>query len=153
MASINHSAILSTEPLAVWHLLRQFGAISTWHPEVRLCIIAGGEDTGDGGSVRTLYLVNGEVLRERLHSIDNDEMTLSYVLTGPNVLVSSFSASLSVSSAEQGTQTLLEWSAHVVSDDEGLEARYESQVGEFVLSAMDGLAEHLGVSIRLDVEL
>ncbi|MGY4489875.1 hypothetical protein ACVW0A_000131 [Pseudomonas sp. TE3610] len=80
-------------------------------------------------------------------------MTLSYGLTGPNMLVSSFSASLRVSWAEQGSQTLLEWNAHVVSDDEGLEAPYESQVGEFVLSAMDGLAEHLGVSIRLDVEL
>lgn len=153
MALIKHSAILSTEPLMVWHLLRQFGAISTWHPQVRLCVIAGGEDTGDGGSVRTLYLVNGEVLRERLHSIDNNEMTMSYGLTGPNMLVSTFNASLSVSKAERSSQTLLEWSAHVVSGDEGLEALYESQVGEFVLSAMDGLAEHLGVGIRLDVEL
>lgn len=153
MASIKHTAILSIEPLTVWHVLRQFGAISTWHPEVHLCVIAGGEETGDGGSVRTLYLINGEVIRERLHAIDNDEMTVSYGLTGPTMLVSSFSASLSLSRTGQGAQTLLEWAAHVVCDDDGLEARYESQIGEFVLSAIDGLAEHLGVSVRLDVEL
>lgn len=153
MAHINHSAMLSADPFDVWHLLRQFGAISTWHPEVRLCAIAGGEDTGNGGLVRTLYLVSGEVFHERLVAIDNDQMTMTYGLTGPNMSVEKFTASLSVSRSGSAASSLVEWSAQVEASDEGLEARYESLVGEFVLNAMDGLAKHLGVGVLLDVEM
>lgn len=97
--------------------------------------------------------MSGQVLHERLMSIDNNEMTMTYGLTGPDMSVDKFTASLSVSRSGLGALSLLEWVAYVVACDDGLEARYESQVGEFVLNAMDGLAEHLGVSVRLDVEI
>ena len=153
MVSTNHTAVIGCEPRTVWHLLRQFGAIHNWHPEVAQCVIATGEATGTGGSIRTLHLVSGEVISERLCAIDNRQMTMTYELTGSDIAAGDFVASLRVSHVGPGLQTLLEWTAHITTADKRAQSRSESLIGEFILSDMDGLAEHLGASIRLDIEI
>jgi uncharacterized protein YndB with AHSA1/START domain len=150
MISINHTAILDAEPEAVWHLLRQFGAIDSWHAHITSCVIQGGKVSGDGGSIRTLHMADGEVLHERLLSIDNNEMTMTYGLCDSGVPLESYAATLSVSIAEDGHRTLFTWQASFEAGNDSTVARYECLIGEFILTGLDGLAEHFGVGVELD---
>jgi len=150
MTLINHIAILDAEPEMVWHLLRQFGSIDSWHAQITSCVIEGGNVSGDGGSIRTLHMAEGEVLHERLLSIDNNEMTMTYGLCDSGVALESYSATLSVRPAEDGHRTLFTWQASFEAEDDSTAARYESLIGEFILAGLDGLGEHLGVGVDLD---
>jgi hypothetical protein len=150
MISINHTAILDAEPEAVWHLLRQFGAIDSWHAQITSCVIEGGKVSGDGGSIRTLHMADGAVLQERLLSIDNNEMTMTYGLCDSGVPLESYSATLSVIAAQDGHRTLFTWQASFEAGNDSTAARYESLIGEFILTGLDGLAEHLEIGVELD---
>lgn len=149
MGTVNHTAIISADPTAVWHLLRQFGVIDTWHPQISSCVIEGGKVSGDGGSVRTLHLANGEVVHERLLAIDNDLMTMTYGLEDPEIPLENFCATLGISAGSDAQQSIFEWRARFEASDARMSARYESLIGEFILTGLDGLAGHLGVDVEI----
>lgn len=148
MSSINFAAIIGAEPYEIWHQLRQFGAIDKWHPDVRDCVIQGGKVSGDGGSVRTLNLHNGEVVHERLLAIDNNKMAMSYGLSSPRLLVENFSAHLQISPAADGMNSAVTWKARFDVGDQKAMANYESAIGEFILNGIQGLADHLGATVQ-----
>ena len=149
MATINHTAVISAEPTAVWHLLRQFGVIDTWHPQITTCVIEGGKVSGDGGSIRTLHLLNGEVVHERLLAIDNDQMTMTYGLSDSSLPFKNFRATVGISALSDGAQSAFRWKACFDAGDNAVSAKYESLIGEFILEGLDGLADHLGATVEL----
>lgn len=150
VTTIIHTALISAEPEAVWHLLRQFGVIDIWHPQIDSCVIEGGKYSGDGGSVRTLHLLGSEVVHERLLSIDNDQMTMTYGLSDSGIPLDDFSATVGVSLADDGVHSAVKWTACFEASDADIAARYESLIGEFILDGLDGLADHLGAAMALD---
>lgn len=152
VVSLNHRAIIEAPTHTIWHLLRQFGAISTWHPDVGHCVIAGGDTSGDGGAVRTLFLHPGDVIHERLLSIDNHEMSMIYGLRGSDVPITDFEACLRVTSEKADTRAIVEWSTRFDSADKIAEARYRAFLQRFVLNGLEGLGAHLGVSMRVDAK-
>jgi hypothetical protein len=149
MATITHTAVINAEPLAVWHLLRQFGVIDTWHPQIATCKIEGGKVSGDGGSLRTLELLDGQVIQERLLAIDNNQMTLTYGLDGTELPLDNFRATLGIRPAADGEHSLFEWRARFEAGDEALMAEYETRIGDFIRDGLDGLGERLGAQVEL----
>lgn len=147
MATIQHAVVIDAEPGAVWHLLRQFGVIDTWHPQISQCVIEGGKVSGDGGSVRTLQLVNGKAIHERLLSIDNEQMTLTYGLSGAELPLQAFSATVGVRPVDDGRRSEFQWQASFEGVDAAAAAEYETLIDQYILNGMDGLAEHLGSAV------
>jgi carbon monoxide dehydrogenase subunit G len=150
VTTINHTALISVDPEAVWHLLRQFGVIDAWHPQIDSCVIEGGKYSGDGGSIRTLHLLGSKVVHERLLAIDNDRMTMTYGLTDPGIPLDHFCATVGVTPAGDGVQSTVNWTARFEARDATVAAEYESLIGEFILNGLDGLADHLGAPMELE---
>ena len=148
MTTIQHAALIDAEPGAVWHLLRQFGVIDTWHPQISECVIEGGKVSGDGGSIRTLNMVSGEVIHERLLAIDNERMTLTYGLSDAALPLEDFSATVGVRAVDDGRRSEFQWQASFEGIDEAAATKYRSLLDQYILEGIDGLAQHLGSAAR-----
>jgi len=146
MSSITHTVLIDAAPLSVWHLLRQFGLVDTWHPQITSCVIEDGKASDDGGSIRTLRLASGDLIHERLLSIDNDQMTMTYGLTGTDIPLDDYASTLSVKPTANGEQSTLQWGASFTSADEQVTTQYESLIDEFILAGLSGMAQRLGAS-------
>ena len=148
MSAITHTVLLDAAPVSVWHLLRQFGLADTWHPQITSCVIEDGDASDDGGSIRTLRLASGDLIHERLLSIDNDQMTMTYGLTGTEIPLDDYAATLSVKPAANGEQTTLQWGVSFHAADEDVARHYEALIGEFILDGLSGMAGSLGAAMK-----
>jgi uncharacterized protein YndB with AHSA1/START domain len=84
-----HASLEIDAPIArVWRLVRDFGAISAWHPLVRSSTI---DDDGQTrpGVIRTMTMSDGAVVEERLIQFSDADARLAYEWVGtPPVPVS-----------------------------------------------------------------
>lgn len=149
MGSINHTAIITTEPIAVWHVLRRFGSIEAWHPGVTRSVIQDGEVSGDGGSVRTLNHTSGEVTQERLLAINNDSMTMTYGLVGSDRPLGNVMATVEIHAMPYSSYSLLHWTVDFDTADERVATTCESEIGEYLLNGLIGLAQHLEAELKV----
>lgn len=148
MGSINHTAIISTEPHAVWHVLRRFGSVDEWHLEVTRSVIQDGGVSGDGGSVRTLSHSGGEVTQERLLAINNDSMTMTYGIVGSDISLGNVMATVEIHAMPYSSYSLLNWTFDLDATDKHVIAKCESEMSKYVLSGLMGLAQHLEAEIE-----
>lgn len=94
--------VVASPPAAVWSLVGEFAAMSSWHPGVTSSVGTGGNAAG---AERRLTLTSGGVLVEGLDEYSAGTMSYSYRLSKDNLEalpVSFYSATLSVSAAEGG---------------------------------------------------
>lgn len=81
---------------AVWELFSDFGGVARLYPREGLPPlppITGVEVTGDGlGSVRTVHMLEGDPVRERLTRCDRDSLVIEYEALSLPIGVASFSA-------------------------------------------------------------
>ncbi|WP_455922666.1 SRPBCC family protein [Pseudomonas putida] len=151
MASIHHRATLSVEPEAVWHLLNQFYATNMWHDRIAVSSMERSNQSSRKESSRTLQLAEGEVIQERLLFIDAGRMTMTYGLSDSEGAFKEYASTVSVKPVQDGHQAQLEWQASFTTNDDSVDARYESLLGEFILEGLDGVAEHLGVEGEIEL--
>lgn len=107
MAKVDLSNDLPVPAKTVWDLIGNFNALADWHPAV-----AKSETTKEGGvTTRTLTLVGGGTIVERLESADPRERTYTYsILSGP-LPVADYTATLRVRESEDGKGCTVGWSS------------------------------------------
>lgn len=107
MAKVNSSTDLPVPAQTVWSMIGNFNGLPDWHPAVEKS-----ETSKEGGSkVRTLHLVGGGTIVEKLEAADDKARTYSYsILSGP-LPVANYTASLKVSEKEGGSGCTVEWSS------------------------------------------
>ena len=105
MTKVNMTTDLSAPADTVWNVVRGFNALPDWHPAV-----AGSELSEDGGvTTRTLSLVGGGSIVERLDSADEKDRSYSYtILSGP-LPVADYNGTIRV--LDKGNGCAVEWSS------------------------------------------
>jgi hypothetical protein len=106
---VAESIDLAAPPHKVWALVGQFGG--EWHP-----LIAKVQLTGTGvGQLRTIELVDGKVVIERLDSMDNAGRFYRYTnISG--IPVSSYTGTMAVK--PKGSGSTVEWRAQFLANDQ-----------------------------------
>ena len=105
MAKVSMSMNLGEQAKTVWDMIGGFNALPDWHPAVQRS-----EIEGDGtGSIRTLHLVGGGTITERLEQQDEDGRSYSYsILSGP-LPVANYTATIRLKDAPDGSGCVVEW--------------------------------------------
>ena len=91
------------------------------------------------------------MIQERLLFIDAGRMTMTYGLSDSEGAFKEYASTVSVKPVQDGHQAQLEWQASFTTNDDSVDARYESLLGEFILEGLDGVAEHLGVESEIEL--
>jgi hypothetical protein len=111
------STVLPVSADRAWEYLRDFGNIAEWHPG----IVSGELEHGTGdqvGAVRRLTGPGGEVFRERLVALDDDERSCAYDLFEGPFPVRYYRATLRVTPVTDTGYAFAEWFAWYDADEE-----------------------------------
>lgn len=106
--------VIAAPPEAVWPLIADFGAIGSWHPDLK-AVRAGGSAPG---AERVLVLEKGEI-SDSLDEIDPPGRRLAYRLAKENVEafpVSFYTATVTVTDAGGGNSAV-QWTARLYRGD------------------------------------
>lgn len=105
MAKVSMSTKLPVSAKSVWDLIGGFNAVPSWHPAVEKSSVE-----GDGkGSVRTLHLLGGGVIRERLEQADDDGHVYTYSILEAPLPVRNYTATIRVRDAGDGKGCVVDW--------------------------------------------
>ncbi len=105
MSKLSMSTKVGVPAEKVWELIGGFNATPDWHPA-----IAKSELTEeDGATIRTLHLVGGGVVRERLEMTDDEGRAYTYSIVESPLPVANYSATIRVSG--EGDDCTIEWSS------------------------------------------
>jgi len=100
---VDEKITISAPPAEVWTLVKDFGAIGTWHPG-----LAKVTSEGSGqGATRTITLKSGGDLVESVDDVDDKGMSLGFRLQKENVdafPVSFYSGQITVQPAGEGCE-------------------------------------------------
>lgn len=100
---VDQTITIKAEPAKVWAVVKDFGALQTWHPDVATSALEGQE--------RTITLKKGGVFKEGLDATDDAQMELDYRLSGDAgdaLPVSSYSVSIKVAPKDGGSEVTWE---------------------------------------------
>ena len=119
MPKVNMSTPLAANADNLWQAIGGFGAIADWHPAIEKADLTGETK----GSVRTLHLVGGGTITERLEEVSASERVYRYSITDSPLPISNYVAEIKVNDNGDGTSTV-EWSSEFeakgVGDNEAL---------------------------------
>ena len=106
MPKVTMSTPVAMNADALWDAIGRFAAIGDWHPMIEK-VDAEGEQKG---SVRTLQLIGGAKLVERLEEISPTERLYRYSLTESPLPISNYFSEIRVKDNGDGSSTV-EWSS------------------------------------------
>ena len=106
MPKVTMSTPVAMNADALWQAIGSFAAIGQWHPMLER-VDAEGETKG---SLRTLRLIGGAKLVERLEEISPSERLYSYSIVESPLPISDYVAEIRVRDNGDGTSTV-EWSS------------------------------------------
>ena len=113
----------------VWKIIREFGSLD-WMPGVESC-----ELEGEGiGSVRKITM-GGNVVSERLETLDDDARTIAYSIQEGPIPVQNYLATISVTATDGGCH--VDWTA-----------RFDTPDGVPAEAIADGLKGAYGGTLR-----
>lgn len=99
-----YSKETTAAPAKAWAAVGDFCGISNWHPAVEKCEIS----SKDGNTLRTLTLKGGGTILEQLVEMNNDTMTLSYIILEGVLPVANYKSTLKV--VPSGNGATYDWS-------------------------------------------
>jgi len=106
MAKVRMETKLAASPELLWKTIGGFNALPAWHPGV-----SKSESTGETrGSTRTLSLVGGGSIVERLEEVSPTERVYRYSIVSGPLPVADYAAEIRVIDNKDGTSTV-EWSS------------------------------------------
>jgi mxaD protein len=140
---VEEKITIAAPPADVWKVVKDFGAIGTWHPTVTDVKVEGsGNET-----TRTLTLKSGGQLVDSLDATDDAAMTLDYRLQNVDIKalpVSSYSMELDVKPAAGGSE--VEWISRLYRFDTGNEPAEDQNdetavkaTTEYIKTGLEGL--------------
>lgn len=143
MAAVEYSAVLKTSAEQVWTVLSRFGGIAEWHPAIIDSEIENGQSDGTIGSVRRLDLADGSVIRERLLSLDDTRMSLSYQFEESPLPLDNYRANVKVIKGSGQPQCVIEWHASFDVRDAEMTSHFEKLITSLVVDGHNSLALYL----------
>ncbi|HIM07972.1 MAG TPA: SRPBCC family protein [Gammaproteobacteria bacterium] len=109
MVTVNMAIELNAAADKAWSLIGGYNDLPNWHPALKK------SELSENDSVRTLFLVGGGEVVDKLLIHNDNERTCSYAIVDSPLPVADYSAELKV--IEQGSdKSTVEWSAEFNAD-------------------------------------
>lgn len=143
MPSVHYNALIDSDAARVWHVLKQFGAISQWHPAISHSLIEEGQPDGLVGCIRRLNLQDGTLLRERLLALDDSQLSFSYRFEEAPLLVDDYVMTVKLIPISGKENTLIQWSARFDNREPDPEGHYLEIIRELIVGGHDSLQTYL----------
>lgn len=93
--TVTESVVIDIAPDEIWSTVRDFDALSLWHPAVEGSDITAGENNKPGAE-RHITLASGGTLDERLIAWDDQNMRYSYEMLDGALPVKNYRATIAV---------------------------------------------------------
>jgi hypothetical protein len=106
------SGIIDAPVATVWKLVRDFGALAAWHPDVMTCRLDDGCDGATVGARRTMTMrhMDGEI-EEILVALSDEARQVIYTLSPGPLPVSDYRAVLELLPITMEDRTVVSWRA------------------------------------------
>lgn len=103
MPKVSMSTDLNASADDVWRMIGQFNALPDWHPSVEK------SELTEAGQTRTLDLVGGGKIIEKLEKVDDGARTYTYSVVDSPFPVANCTSTIKVSG--EGANSTIEWSS------------------------------------------
>ena len=139
MPMVEFSAVLDSNVGNAWGVLKKFGEIHKWHPSIVESSIEDNQPDGLVGCIRRLTLADGAVVRERLLSVDDHNITLSYRFEEAPLPLDNYVATVKLASLTGQPKTFINWSATFDLQDANTADAYQELIRELIMDGHNGL--------------
>ena len=115
--SVQEKVSINAPASKVWDLVSKFGDLGAWHPAVKSTKIVSGfwvyQDSSKKkvGTVRTLTLLDGSIIKEKLLAYNSKGKTLKYSILGGVLPVSDYISTLTVK-AVSNEKSVVVWESN-----------------------------------------
>lgn len=103
MTKVSMSTDLNASADQVWSMVGRFNALPDWHPAVEK------SELTEAGQMRTLSLVGGGKIVEKLEKVDDNSRTYTYSIVDSPLPVANYTATIKVTG--HGDNSTVEWSS------------------------------------------
>jgi hypothetical protein len=138
------STVLNASADEVWAAIRDFGALSGWHPGVKESRMEEGAPGDRVGAIRHLTLGDGAVIRERLLHLSDAERSYSYNFETTPFAVQNYHATLRVTPVTDGGRSFVEWWTTFDCPPERGEEWVKTFAGAVFKGGLDALKKRFG---------
>ncbi|MDB5838344.1 MAG: hypothetical protein JWQ23_296 [Herminiimonas sp.] len=144
MIRVSRSSIIDAPIDRVWEVLRDFNSHIDWHPAIAESEIENGEPSDQVGCVRAFRLKDGNVLREQLIALSDEECISTYCILDSTIPLKRYVASIRLKPVTDGARTYWHWES-TFDAPPGRERELAEQVGSGVYEAgFKAMASYLG---------
>lgn len=116
--------VIKAEPAKVWAILKDFGAIAQWHPDVAGIKVAELKDNESDATLmhRAIQFKDGTNITEKLREAKDDELKLDYKMVDGTVPVSNYRAVMQVKPGASAGESVLTWTGRFYNMANSMEA-------------------------------
>jgi mxaD protein len=108
--TVSKTVDIDASAAKVWHTVRDFNALNTWHPAVATDEIVEGKNN-TAGAVRLLTLKGGGTIKEKLLAFNSAGHSFKYAIVEGVLPVSGYTSTLTVKPAGKN-KSRVTWSGH-----------------------------------------
>lgn len=137
------STVIDKPAGEVWAVIRDFNGLPGWNPAVTRSEIEDGRPADQVGCVRSIHLVDGGHLRERLLAFSDHEMSCTYNFEKTPFAVENYLATLRCTAVTDGDRCFVEWWTHFDCDLAKRDEWLEFFSGGVFQGGFDGLSNRL----------
>ncbi|MGM8931156.1 SRPBCC family protein [Salinicola halophyticus] len=139
MPMVTFSALIDAKASDVWKVLKQFGQIHQWHPTIDKSHTEDNLPEALIGNIRHLTLADGAVVREKLLSADDREMSLSYDFEESPLPIDNYLAAAKVIDLTDDNRSVVCWSVSFDVREPGTASEYRDAIRALVVDGHNGL--------------
>ena len=144
MARVYTSTVINASADKVWERVRDFNALSRWHPLISDSRIEDGLPSDKVGCIRNFNLQNGENIREQLLGLSDYDLYCTYSILESPMPLSDYIATLRLTPITDGERCFAEWTAEF-SCEPSEEEQLVNGIGTDVFQGgFDALKRHFG---------
>ena len=143
MPMVEFSAVLDSDAGHAWGVLKKFGEIQKWHSSIVESGIEDNQPDGLVGCIRKLTLADGAIVRERLMSVDDRNLTLSYCFEQAPLPLDNYVATVKLVALTGQSKTFINWSAGFDLQDPNTVEHYQELIRNLIVDGHNGLKSFL----------
>ncbi len=143
MPRVYISSVIDAPAERVWERIRDFNALTRWHPRIRDCRIENGEPSDRVGCIRDFHLQNGDRFREKLLGLSDYDMFQTYSILESPMPVTDYVATLRLTPVTDGDRTFAEWTAEFECDESEADGLVTGIGGDVFLAGFTALKRQL----------
>ncbi len=117
MVRVYTSSVIDASAEMVWDVVRDFNALSRWHPLITDSRIENSQAADKVGCIREIRLRDGARIREQLLTLSDFDYQCTYSILESPMPMTNYIATLKLTPITDGNRSFAEWSAEFECDE------------------------------------